>query len=51
MCWGVGGGERKCGEVLGKVWKSVFGCGGRGRCGGRRNYGGGVRKCVGVWGT
>ena len=21
VCWGVGGSERKCGEVLGEVWE------------------------------
>ena len=46
-------GEMKgnAGKCWGKVWKSVLGYGGRGRC--RGVWGsvrGGVRKCVGVWG-
>ena len=71
MCWGVGGGERKCGEVLGKSVEKCFWvwrCGGCGKCWGRckkacwhvgkvredvggvGSVGGGVGKCVGVWG-
>ena len=43
LCWGVGGGEERCGG-MGKSGGGVLGCGGG--IGVFRHVG----KCVGVWG-